>query len=179
MTILFVLLSLILLFVAVVIAIAMGKPGAFSIQRSIAVRAAPESILPWIADFHRWTEWSPWESLDPRLQRTYSGAASGAGAVYTWAGRKSGSGSMEILEVESSRKVALVIRFLRPFRATNLTVFQLEPQGTSTFVTWTMSGPNTLVPGKILDVFLDKDQLIGKDFEKGLRALKRAVESPS
>ena len=179
MTILLVLLSLLFLCIAVVILIAMGKPGTFSIARSIAVNASSEAILPRITDFHRWMEWSPWEGLDSQLQRTYSGAPSGLGAIYQWSGRKSGAGSMEIIEVESSRKVALVIRFLKPFRATNLTVFQLEPQGSSTFVTWTMSGPNTLFPGKVMDVFMDKDRFIGKDFEKGLLALKQVAENPA
>lgn len=179
MTLLLVLLSLVFLFIGVVVLIAMGKPANFSIARSIAVGAPAESILPWIADFHRWTEWSPWEGLDPQLHRTYSGAASGLGAVYAWAGRKSGRGSMEIIEVDAPRKVGLVIRFLKPFRATNLAVFQLEAQGASTFVTWTMSGPNSLFPGKIMDVFLDKDRFIGKDFEKGLQALKKVAESPT
>jgi hypothetical protein len=47
-----------------------------------------------IVDFRRWQAWSPWEELDPNLWRDYSGAESGVGAIYEWAGnRKAGSGS--------------------------------------------------------------------------------------
>ena len=50
-----------------------------------------------INDFHEWTAWSPWEGLDPDLQRTYSGPDAGVGAHYAWQGnRKAGEGTMEI-----------------------------------------------------------------------------------
>jgi len=41
-----------------------------------------EQDLAEIVDFHRWTAWSPWEDLDPDLQRSYSGPDAGTGSVY-------------------------------------------------------------------------------------------------
>ena len=74
----------------------------FKVERSIAIAAPPDRIFEAIADFHRWTDWSPWEGLDPNLQRTYSGAEEGVGAIYEWAGtRKVGKGRMEITETSA------------------------------------------------------------------------------
>ena len=58
-----------------------------------------EAIRPHIDDFHKWAAWSPWEKLDPAMQRTFSGVASGKGAIYEWLGNsKAGQGRMEITE---------------------------------------------------------------------------------
>ncbi len=50
-----------------------------------------------VDDFHNWPLWSPWEELDPNLQRTYTGPDKGVDAHYAWTGnRRAGEGSMEI-----------------------------------------------------------------------------------
>ena len=57
------------------------RPAAFAIERKTTVAATPEAIYPMISDFHEWQKWSPWDALDPKMARTYEGAASGTGAV--------------------------------------------------------------------------------------------------
>ena len=37
--------------------------------------APPERVFGYLNDFHRWSAWSPWERLDPAMQRSFSGAA--------------------------------------------------------------------------------------------------------
>ena len=51
--------------VLVVLGLAATKPDSFSVQRSIQIKATPDKIYPLVADFHRWTEWSPWAALPP------------------------------------------------------------------------------------------------------------------
>ncbi|MEJ7794778.1 MAG: hypothetical protein WKF50_04440 [Nocardioides sp.] len=43
-------------------------------SRSTTIAAPPERIHPLLDDFHAWQEWSPWEKIDPDLQRTFTGA---------------------------------------------------------------------------------------------------------
>ena len=71
----------------------------YSVVRSTHIEASPSSVYGRIADFHSWRDWSPWDDLDPNLERTYSGSEAGRGAVYSWAGnRQVGEGRMEITE---------------------------------------------------------------------------------
>ena len=71
--------------------------GTFEVTRSASIAADPGRLHELIDDFHQWTQWSPWEALDPEMQRTYSGPSAGKGARYAWQGnRKAGEGSMEI-----------------------------------------------------------------------------------
>lgn len=154
------------------------RPGAFRIARTARIEAPPETIYPLVSDFHRWTEWSPWEEIDPGMQRTYSGAERGTGARYAWSGnRKAGEGSMHVAEATSPSHVTIDLQFTRPFKATNVTEFDLDPVDGGTEVTWAMTGVNAL-PAKVFGVFMDMDDLVGKDFEKGLAKLKAVAERP-
>jgi uncharacterized protein YndB with AHSA1/START domain len=166
----------VLVVVGAVLIYAATKPDTFRIQRAINIKAPPERIFAILNDFRRWSAWSPWEKLDPELKRTYSGEASGKGAVYAWEGnRKVGAGRMEIIDAPPPSRVAIKLDFIRPFEAHNTAEFTLEPKGDATTVTWEMHGPNLFI-AKVMSVFLDMDKMIGKDFETGLANLKAAAE---
>jgi hypothetical protein len=123
----------------------MGRP--FTITRSTSVAADPSVVHRLVDDFHEWAKWSPWEDLDPDLQRTYSGPDSGPGARYAWKGnRKAGEGSMEITG-SAPDVVDIDLRFLQPWQATNQVRIQLVPTATGTDVTWTMHGEHAGMMG--------------------------------
>jgi hypothetical protein len=152
-------------------------PSTYTVERTVTIRARAEEVYPHIADFHRWTAWSPWEDMDPDLRRDYSGPESGTGAVYTWSGnRKAGEGRMEITGTDEPNRVAIALQFVKPFRSSSETVFLVEPDGDGTTVTWRMTGPSTLMT-KVMGLFTSMDSMIGPDFEKGLDRLRDTVET--
>lgn len=162
--------------IAIVLILASNKPDTFRIQRAAVMNAPAENIFPRIADFHQWLDWSPWEGKDPALKRTYSGTERGQGAVYAWDGNKNvGSGRMEILEASSPSKVVIKLDFLKPFKAHNTAEFTMLPQGGATNVIWVMHGPAPFM-SKVMQVFMNMDRMIGKDFEAGLTNLKAVSE---
>lgn len=152
--------------------------GSYSVERTVAINAPPRHIYAQIADFHRWPAWSPWEGLDPDMQRTYSGPDSGQGAIYSWAGnRKAGQGRMEITAAVAASSVKIALDFLKPFKSSSTITFDLEPQGEKTRVSWTMTGPKTLLT-RVMGLYKSMDKMIGPDFEKGLQKLKAVAEQP-
>jgi hypothetical protein len=163
--------------IAIVLILAATKPDTFSVQRAAAVKAPPEKIFPLINDFHQWGTWSPWEGKDPGMKRTYSGTASGRGAVYAWDGNKNvGSGRMEILDASSPSKIVIKLDFFKPFEAHNTAEFSVLPQGDgATNISWVMHGPAPFM-SKIMQVFMNIDKMVGKDFEIGLSNLKKLTE---
>jgi hypothetical protein len=161
--------------VAAVAIYAAAKPDDFRVQRSIAVKAPPDKILAQVGDFHGWVAWSPYEKKDPAMKRSFSGAASGKGAVYEWDGDKNvGQGRMEILET-TPQKVVIKLDFLKPFEGHNTAEFSAVPHGDNTAVTWAMYGPNPFM-AKVMQTFIDMDRMIGSDFEAGLQSLKAVAE---
>jgi uncharacterized protein YndB with AHSA1/START domain len=168
-----------LLAVAVVgiLIFATTQPDAFRVERTASIKAPPETIFAVLNDYHSWMAWSPYEKLDPAMQRTFSGATRGKGAAYAWNGNKDvGAGRMEITDSALPSRITMSLHFLRPFEAHNTAEFSLQPQGGDmTRVTWSMSGPMPFV-SKVMCLFFDMDQLIGRDFEKGLANLKAITE---
>jgi hypothetical protein len=158
-----------------VLLLASMKPDAFRVERSVNIKAPADRILAEINDFHRWRGWSPWESRDPNMKTSYSGAAAGPGAVYEWEGNSAvGKGRMEILD-SSASAIRIKLDFAAPMEAHNTAEFTAIPSGDSTDVTWAMYGANSFV-GKIIQLFVSMDSMVGGDFEKGLTALKALAE---
>ncbi len=146
----------------------------FSLSRSTRVQAPPARIHRLLEDFHQWQRWSPWEGLDPAMHREYSGPAAGVGSTYHWSGnKKAGEGEMRMTESTIAR-VAVDLDFLKPFKASNVTTFDLAPSGDGTDVTWTMTGTRSAVMGLMGKLFFDR--AIAGDFDKGLASLKREAE---
>jgi hypothetical protein len=110
------------------------------------------------------------------MKRSFSGAASGKGAVYAWDGNKNvGSGRMEILDATAPAKIVIKLDFFTPFEGHNTAEFTMLPQGDGTNLTWLMHGPAPFM-AKIMHVFMNIDRMVGKDFEIGLANLKRLTE---
>jgi uncharacterized protein YndB with AHSA1/START domain len=162
--------------IAIVLILAATKPDTFSVQRATTIKAPPERIFPLINDFHEWASWSPYENKDPAMKRSFGGAASGRGAVYAWQGNKNvGSGQMEIMDASAPSKIVIKLDFFTPFEGRNTAEFTMLPQGDATNVTWLMHGPAPFM-SKLMQVFINLDNMIGKDFEAGLANLKRLAD---
>jgi hypothetical protein len=148
----------------------------YEVTRSTSIRANPAAVHALVDDFRKWTQWSPWEDLDPDLQRTYSGPESGKGARYAWKGnRKAGEGSMEIT-ASAPDHVDVDLRFMKPFSNVSKVRLALRQSATGSDVTWTMTGES---PKGLMGLFtriVPMDKLVGKDFEKGLARLKAVAE---
>ncbi len=166
----------VVVFIASVLIFAATRPDTFSVQRAASIKAPPEKIFPLINDLHGWDAWSPWEKKDPAMKRTFSGTTSGKGATYAWEGNKEvGKGSLEIIDAEPPSKIVIALHFIEPFEGRSTATFTLDPNGDATPVTWTMSGPSPYI-SKLIGIFINCDNMIGKDFEAGLASMKAAAE---
>jgi uncharacterized protein YndB with AHSA1/START domain len=154
----------------------MGSP--FTITRSLVIDAPPDRLHELVDDFHAWRAWSPWEDLDPNLERSYSGPESGLGAHYAWKGNKrAGSGSMEITGLAPDR-VDIRLQFTAPWQADNKVALVFTPaQAGGTDVTWTMSGEHVGGFRGLVMKLMPMDRMLGRDFEKGLTRLKGLSEA--
>ena len=153
----------------------MPMASTYTVERTRTIRATPDQIRPLVSNFRNWRLWSPWEEVDKDLHRAYSGAHAGIGAHYAWSGnRKAGAGSMEITAMDEER-VVIDLEFLKPFKASNVTTFRLEPADDDrTRVTWQMQGARPLLV-RLLGPLMNMDKLVGGDFEKGLDRLDEAA----
>ena len=164
------------LLIAAILIYAATKPDSFRIERSTTIKATSEKVFALINDYKQWEAWSPWEKIDPALKRTYSGAASGVGAIYEWSGNKDiGQGRMEIVESTPSTKVSLKLDFITPFEAHNMVDFTLAQQGDTTTITQAMYGPSPYL-SKLMTIFFSMEKMVGGKYEEGLANIKAIAE---
>jgi uncharacterized protein YndB with AHSA1/START domain len=161
--------------IAGILIYAATRPDSFRVQRTVLINAPADKVFPLINDFKAWPAWSPYEKKDPAMKRSFGAVTAGKGATYAWEGDKNvGQGSMEIVE-STPRKLLIKLDFLKPFEAHNTAEFLLEPRGDSTSVTWAIYGPSPFM-SKVIGTFMNFDDMIGRDFEKGLADLKAVAE---
>lgn len=169
--------GVIALLLVLLLAFAALQPDTFRVERATTIKAPAEKVFAYLNDFQKFGAWSPWEKLDPAMQRTFSGPATGVGSAYAWTGNDQvGAGRMEIKAVEPNARVNIQLDFLKPFESHNTTDYLLKANadGTTT-VTWAMYGPMPFI-SKLMCVFVSMDAMIGKDFEQGLANLKAVAE---
>ena len=176
MKILKILLYTLFIGVAGLLAFAATRPNTFRVERSLDIKAPAAKIFPYVNDFRKGPEWSPWEEGDASMKRTYSGAKSGKGAIYEWAGNKEvGKGRLETVESIENQYVKIAMHFIEPMEGDSTTEYILTPKGETTNVKWIMSGPMNYV-SKVMCIFFDMDKMIGNQFDKGLAQLRKRVE---
>lgn len=163
------------LIVVFVIVVAL-QPADFRVTRTTTINAPAPAVFPHVNNFQKWFDWSPWERLDPNMQRIYDGSSEGEGAVYSWVGNKDvGEGRMTITESKSNELVRIKLEFIKPFAAINITEFTFKGNSVQTEVRGEMRGRKNFM-SKVFCLFMNMDKLVGGDFEKGLAQMKTLAE---
>jgi hypothetical protein len=165
-----------LAFVAILLVVVIaGRSDDFVVSRGTKISAKAEKVFAHVNDLRKWDDWSPWAKLDPNCKVAFEGAT-GPGSSMSWDGNKKvGAGKMTILESQAGEFVCLTLEFIRPFPGKSNVEFTFRPRGSETDVTWTMTGKNNF-GAKVFGLFVDCEKMVGRDYDKGLAALKRVVE---
>jgi len=172
-----IILFLIPLIIIVLLVLTSRQPSDFKVTRSGIVSAPASAIFPHVNNLQKWEAWSPWAKLDPNAKNSFEGPSEGVGAKMSWAGNnKVGVGSMTIMESRPDEFVQFKLEFQKPMQATNIAEFIFKPEGDQTAVTWTMSGTNNFM-GKVMNLVMNCDKMVGGQFEKGLADLRAVVEA--
>ncbi len=163
------------LLIAGFLAYAAFQPDEFRIARRIGIKAPPEKIFPLIDNLKLGDSWGPWSEQDPLMKKSFSGPASGVGAVHEWDGNnKVGKGRIEIVESVAPALVRMKLDHERPMQAHNHVEFTLESLNGETVVTWAMRGKNTFM-GKVMGL-LFCERMVNGMFDKGLSNMKAIAE---
>jgi len=164
-----------LVLLAILLVVAFLLPRRVHVERSVTVGAPPSTVFTLVNSFKRFNEWSPWAEKDPKASYTFSGPRAGVGAKMAWVGdpKTVGSGSQEIVESRAHTLVRNRLEFAGegPSDAT----MTLQPEGTSTKVTWALDTDLGWNPvARYFGLFFDR--MVGPDYERGLANLKGLSE---
>lgn len=161
--------------IAVLLIYASTKPDNFHVERSVMIKAPADKIFPLINDLHKWDAWTPYNK-DSAMKKAFSGSESGQGAHYAWEGNKEvGKGEITLVATTPPNKLAFDLHMITPFEGRNKATFTLDAAGDTTKVTWSLDDKHNLML-KTMTIFMNMDNMIGKDFEVGLVRLKGIAE---
>lgn len=177
MNILFTILLVIAALVALILIVALFTRKNYSIQRSIVIQKPRQEVFQYIRHLKNQDYYSKWVMADPAVKKSYRGTDGEVGFVYAWDGnQKAGKGEQEIRNIVEGERMDLEIRFERPFAGVASTPFITESTNSrETKVTWGMSSAMNY-PMNIMLLFLNMDNLLGKDLEESLSNLKAQLE---
>jgi effector-binding domain-containing protein len=148
----------------------------YNLKRTVVVDADKETVKNYMGNFENFQDWSPWAEMDEEMEIEISGEAGTVGSSYEWEGNEDvGEGVMTITEVTNDT-VKIKLKFEEPFESESPTYYAFKDVDGKTEVTWYMEGEMSY-PWNIMGLFVNMEEAIGKDFEKGLGKLKSKVES--
>lgn len=159
-----------------VVVIGFFLPSKAHMERSIEINRDPSTIFMVINSLNNFNKWSPWFEYDTNAEYTLTGAISGVGSKLSWSGNdKIGIGSNEIIESKLDSYIKTKFFFGQSGKPAFSKLSLLQDEKTTT-VTWAFNndfGYNVFYRyfGLVLE------DMIAPDYERGLKYLKKHVES--
>lgn len=177
--------KILLYFIAVIVVIFLVLsfigPSSYKVERTAVINATPEQVFKLTADFHQWPSWSPWQEIDPTVKNEIIGDEPAVGNIFKWEGdpEKTGTGQMEIIEMEENAKLLYKLSFVVPFEMGSTGGFTFETdESNMTKVTWWDEGEIDFL-FRAMMLFQDMDAQLGGQFERGLENIKAIAEDPA
>lgn len=156
-------------------------PDQQQVVRSIVINAPVQKVYEQLLLLQNFNTWSVWNTADSSIRYTPGKVTDGqVGSSITWSGDPllSGKGKIALTGLIANKEVAHHISLLAPQKLEADSKFELQDNNGAATVSWTFTIPSRK-PWNVLNIFYSLDKDKGKDFEKGLQALKAIVENTS
>lgn len=149
----------------------------YTIEREISINQPDSVVYDYLRFFKNHRNFNAWFLKDPNMKISSKNIDGEIGYVFSYEGNKDlGSGEQELIGLQKNKKVDIELRFLKPFKSTSKTPFEMEAVGNSQAkVKWTMKGKMNY-PLNFALLFFNMDSLLGNDVQKSLENLKTNLE---
>jgi hypothetical protein len=158
--------------------LAYTSPTEYAVEREITINKSKEEVFAYLKLLKNQNEWGPWYRKDPTMKQEFRGTDGQPGFVASWKGNsETGEGEQEIKKITEGERIDTELRFKQPFESKAESYITTEAAGENqTKVKWGMKG-ETPRPWNVLLLFMNMDQMVGKEFQEGLAKLKTKMES--
>lgn len=173
--ILFVLLALI----AIIAVVALFVDDEFSVVRKVEIQRSSDDVYEYVKHLKNQDNYSVWQQMDPDMKKSYEGIDGQVGFIAKWDSKNEdvGKGEQEIIKLTEGERIDTEIRFEQPFESTGQSYFLTNSTNNeSTMVTWGFNGSMSY-PFNLMMLFIDMDEDLGAQLQKGLDQLKEVLES--
>ena len=178
MSILITIISIIAGLVILVLIIALFLKKEYTIERDIVIDKPGQQVFSYIKLIKNQDVYSVWNQIDPAMQKTYTGTDGTVGFVYAWdsTNKKAGKGEQEITSIKEGERMDMALHFIRPFEGRSIAYMTTTPAAANqTKVKWGINGKMNY-PMNFMMLFMNMENMLGKDLTDGLGNLKRILE---
>ncbi len=151
----------------------------YNIIEEITIDRPKNEVFDFVKYLKNQDEYSKWASMDPNMEKSFSGTDGTVGFVSAWKSDNPdvGSGEQEILKIEEGKRIDLELRFFEPFESSDLAYVATESISENrTRVKWGFEG-KMKYPMNLMLLFMDFEGMIGDDLQAGLKNLKKKLEN--
>ncbi|MGK0317049.1 MAG: putative transcriptional regulator YdeE/uncharacterized protein YndB with AHSA1/START domain [Saprospiraceae bacterium] len=133
------------------------------------INAPVEKVYETLSHMSTWQTWSPWLIMDPDTKVDVSTDDKS----YSWSGKRTGEGHMEITHESKNKSINYDLTFLKPWKSEAKVKFTTTPKEGGTEVAWHM---DSSLPWFMFWMKKMMTAFVGNDYERGLNLLKNYVE---
>lgn len=164
--------------VALVLITALFVKKEYTVSRSVEITSNLSDVYDYISRLDNQQEYAVWQAKDPKTKNTSTGKDGAVGYIHSWSSthEEVGVGEQEIMKMTIDERIDFALRFKKPMEMEATAYMTTEENGDNTKVTWVCEGGSPY-PFNIFFLFMDMDEALGPDLQKGLDNLKVIMES--
>ncbi|UEG55166.1 SRPBCC family protein [Mucilaginibacter daejeonensis] len=151
----------------------------YTIEREIVIERPVAQVFDYVRYLKNQDNFSKWNMTDPGMKKAYKGTDGTVGFVYSWdsANKQVGKGEQELKNITDGQRVDMEVRFIKPFEGVASSAFTTESiNAGSTKVKWSFKSEMPY-PMNLARLFMNIEDMLGKDMDAGLVNLKRVLEN--
>lgn len=167
-----------LILIAIPLIVALFVKKDYAVEKEIVINRPNAEVFEYIKHIKNQNVYSVWNKKDPNMKQTYTGEDGKVGFISAWESKNEnvGVGEQEIVKIEEGKRIDMKLRFKEPFEAEDNAYMITESiSDNKTKVKWGFTGKMPY-PMNIMMLFMDMDEMIGKDLSEGLESLKTELE---
>jgi uncharacterized protein YndB with AHSA1/START domain len=167
-----------LVVLATALIVALFIPKDYTVEREIIINQPKNLVFDYLKYLRNQETYSVWYKIDLNMEKTYKGTDGKVGFVSGWKSKNEnvGEGTQEITKIVDGKRIEFKLLFKEPMESENqiyITTTALSPGKTK--VKWGFKG-SFPYPMNLFRIFIDIDDAVGKDFEGGLKNLKKELD---
>jgi hypothetical protein len=164
--------------IALLLVIALVLKKDYAVVREITINKPKAEVFNYIKYLKNQDDYSVWAKMDPNMKKEYRGTDGTVGFVSAWDSKEDnvGKGEQEIKQINEGDRIDMELRFIEPFEANDNAYMTTESiSENETKVKWGFNGRMDY-PMNLMLLFMNMDEMLGKDLETGLQNLKANLE---
>lgn len=164
--------------IVVLLIIAAFMKKEFQVEREITIAKPKQLVFDYLKMVKNQENYSVWNRKDPNAKKAYTGTDGTVGFISAWESdnKDVGVGEQEIKKIVEGERLDMELRFKKPMNTTNNAYFTTTAiDSVHTKVVWGFNGKMPY-PFNAMLLFMDFDEMVGKDFSDGLANMKEILE---